>query len=140
MPLSRFVPDLGEDRVYECTAGIVSVCLGNLDSLRDWGYAKDYVECMWLILQNDHPEDYVHRIGRTGRAGAKGKSISFVCEYGAYVMPQIEEYAQMKIKTVLPEEDQLVLPEKVNPARRKPVRHSGPPRSGGHGGHGGRRH
>ena len=88
----------------------------------------------------DHPEDYVHRIGRTGRAGAKGKSISFVCEYGAYVMPQIEEYAQMKIKTVLPEEDQLVLPEKVNPARRKPVRRSGPPRSGGHGGHGGRRH
>ena len=85
----------------------------------------------------DHPEDYVHRIGRTGRAGAKGKSISFVCEYGAYVMPQIEEYAQMKIKTVLPEEDQLVLPEKVNPARRKPVRRSGPPRSGGHGG---RRH
>jgi len=73
----------------------------------------------------DHPEDYVHRIGRTGRAGAKGKSISFVCEYGAYVMPQIEEYAQMKIKTVLPEEEQLVLPEKVNPARRKAPRRSG---------------
>ena len=31
--------------------------LGNLSSLRDWGYAKDYVECMWLILQNDKPED-----------------------------------------------------------------------------------
>lgn len=89
----------------------------------------------------DHPEDYVHRIGRTGRAGAKGKSISFVCEYGAYVMPQIEEYAQMKIKTVLPEEDQLVLPEKVNPARRKPVRRSGSGSSrGGRGGRGGRRH
>ena len=37
--------------------------LGNLDSLRDWGYAKDYVECMWLILQNDHPEDYVIATG-----------------------------------------------------------------------------
>ena len=82
----------------------------------------------------DHPEDYVHRIGRTGRAGAKGKSISFVCEYGAYVMPQIEEYAQMKIKTVLPEEDQLVLPEKVNPARRKPAPRSGGHRSGGRSG------
>ena len=82
----------------------------------------------------DHPEDYVHRIGRTGRAGAKGKSISFVCEYGAYVMPQIEEYAQMKIKTVLPEEDQLVLPEKVNPSRRKPASRSGGHRSGGHSG------
>ena len=33
--------------------------LGNLDSLRDWGYAKDYVECMWLIMQQDKPEDYV---------------------------------------------------------------------------------
>ena len=33
--------------------------LGNLDSLRDWGYAKDYVECMWLMLQNDTPEDFV---------------------------------------------------------------------------------
>jgi len=37
--------------------------LGNLDSLRDWGYAKDYVECMWLILQNDSPEDFVIATG-----------------------------------------------------------------------------
>ncbi len=39
------------------------VYLGNLDSLRDWGYAKDYVECMWLILQNDKPEDFVIATG-----------------------------------------------------------------------------
>lgn len=37
--------------------------LGNLSSLRDWGYAKDYVECMWLILQNEIPEDYVIATG-----------------------------------------------------------------------------
>jgi len=37
--------------------------LGNLDSLRDWGYAKDYVECMWLILQNETPEDFVIATG-----------------------------------------------------------------------------
>ena len=37
--------------------------LGNLSSLRDWGYAKDYVECMWLILQQDRPEDYVIATG-----------------------------------------------------------------------------
>ena len=37
--------------------------LGNLDSLRDWGYAKDYVECMWLILQHDKPEDFVVATG-----------------------------------------------------------------------------
>lgn len=37
--------------------------LGNLDSLRDWGYAPDYVECMWLILQNPVPEDFVIATG-----------------------------------------------------------------------------
>lgn len=37
--------------------------LGNLSSLRDWGYAKDYVECMWLILQQDKPDDYVIATG-----------------------------------------------------------------------------
>ena len=42
-----------QDRLY----------LGNLSSLRDWGYARDYVECMWLILQNDRPEDFVIATG-----------------------------------------------------------------------------
>lgn len=37
--------------------------LGNLDSLRDWGYARDYVECMWLILQHETPEDFVIATG-----------------------------------------------------------------------------
>ena len=37
--------------------------LGNMDSLRDWGYAKDYVECMWLMLQHDTPEDFVIATG-----------------------------------------------------------------------------
>ena len=37
--------------------------LGNLDSLRDWGYAKDFVYCMWLILQQDKPDDYVIATG-----------------------------------------------------------------------------
>ena len=37
--------------------------LGNLSSLRDWGYAKDYVECMWLILQQSRPDDYVIATG-----------------------------------------------------------------------------
>ncbi len=38
--------------------------LGNLSSLRDWGYARDYVECMWLMLQQDRPEDYVIATGQ----------------------------------------------------------------------------
>ena len=37
--------------------------LGNLDSKRDWGYAKDYVECMWLMLQHERPEDFVIATG-----------------------------------------------------------------------------
>ena len=37
--------------------------LGNLDSLRDWGYAKDYVECMWLIMQQNEPDDFVIATG-----------------------------------------------------------------------------
>ena len=37
--------------------------LGNLNSLRDWGYAKDYVECMWLMLQQDKPDDFVIATG-----------------------------------------------------------------------------
>lgn len=39
--------------------------LGNLDALRDWGYAKDYVECMWLMLQHDKPEDFVIATGES---------------------------------------------------------------------------
>lgn len=37
--------------------------LGNMDSLRDWGYAKDYVECMWMILQHETPDDFVIATG-----------------------------------------------------------------------------
>ncbi|RBH51918.1 GDP-mannose 4,6-dehydratase, partial [Pseudomonas sp. MWU13-2860] len=39
--------------------------LGNLDAKRDWGYAKDYVECMWLMLQQNEPDDYVIASGET---------------------------------------------------------------------------
>ena len=48
--------------------------LGNLSSLRDWGYAKDYVECMWLILQHDKPEDFVIATGVQN-------SVREFCEY-----------------------------------------------------------
>ncbi|MBM3702740.1 MAG: GDP-mannose 4,6-dehydratase [Actinobacteria bacterium] len=42
-----------------------SLCLGNLDAKRDWGYAKDYIEAMWLMLKQDTPEDYVISTGET---------------------------------------------------------------------------
>ena len=41
------------------------VVLGNLDSKRDWGYAGDYVKAMWLMLQQDEPDDYVVATGQT---------------------------------------------------------------------------
>ena len=40
------------------------IYLGNLSSLRDWGYAPDYVECMWLMLQQEKPEDFVIATGK----------------------------------------------------------------------------
>jgi GDPmannose 4,6-dehydratase len=45
------------------------VRLGNLEARRDWGYAKDYVEAMWRMLQQDHPEDYVIATGETHSVG-----------------------------------------------------------------------
>jgi GDPmannose 4,6-dehydratase len=41
------------------------VALGNLDAKRDWGYAKDYVRAMWMMLQRDKPDDYVIATGET---------------------------------------------------------------------------
>ncbi|MEI7474086.1 MAG: GDP-mannose 4,6-dehydratase [bacterium] len=57
-------------KITKALAKIVSgkqnkLYLGNLDSKRDWGYAKDYVEAMWLMLQQDKPEDYVIATGET---------------------------------------------------------------------------
>lgn len=42
-----------------------SITLGNLDARRDWGYARDYVECMWLMLQQDKPDDFVIATGKS---------------------------------------------------------------------------
>ncbi len=71
------------------------------------------------------PEDYIHRIGRTGRAGAVGTAISFADEEDAFYLPGIEDLIERKIDCIQPEEDWLVLPEGVRPkkaksAKRKP--------------------
>lgn len=67
------------------------------------------------------PEDYVHRIGRTGRAGASGTSISFACEEGGFYLPDIEEYIGRKLECVVPEETLLKLAPKPS-ERKKPSR------------------
>ena len=61
------------------------------------------------------PEDYVHRIGRTGRAGAAGVSISFACEEGSFILPDIEEFMGKKLECFPPEEHLLIEPPKGVP-------------------------
>lgn len=69
------------------------------------------------------PEDYVHRIGRTGRAGETGVSISFACEEDSFYLPDIEEYIGHKLKCVYPDEELIQMPEipkQAPPRHRKP--------------------
>lgn len=71
------------------------------------------------------PEDYVHRIGRTGRAGAEGVSISFACEEGAFVLPEIEEYIERSLECTVPPEDLVVPPPERTEAevpKKRPVK------------------
>lgn len=63
------------------------------------------------------PEDYVHRIGRTGRAGAEGVSISFACEEGAFVLPEIEAYIGRSLECEVPPEE--LVAEPPQPAERQ---------------------
>ena len=100
-----------------------------------------HVDGISHVINFDLPEqaeDYVHRIGRTGRAGKKGSAISFVCEFGAFNLPEIEKYAEMEVKTIQPEEECFVLPERVKSLKN--VREESSPRKGGHHSSGGRNH
>jgi ATP-dependent RNA helicase RhlB len=86
------------------------------------------------------PEDYVHRIGRTGRAGAEGTAISFACEEESFIIPDIEAYIGMQLQCLQPEEELLARPPRASrpPARRDRDRgggrSGGRPRSGSRGG------
>jgi len=83
-----------------------------------------HVEEISHVINYDLPqdrEDYVHRIGRTARAGLPGKAISFACELYVYSLEAIEEYIGQKIPVVWPEpEDGWFLPDKSRPTRRHP--------------------
>jgi ATP-dependent RNA helicase RhlB len=65
------------------------------------------------------PEDYVHRIGRTGRAGAMGTSISFADEEDAFYIPAIEEFMGRHLDCIEPDDEWLLLPESVQPHRKR---------------------
>lgn len=68
------------------------------------------------------PEDYVHRIGRTGRAGAEGTAISFADEEDAFYLPGIEELIGRKIDCIPPEDEWLEMPEPVAPKKTRSAR------------------
>ena len=86
----------------------------------------------------DNAEDYVHRIGRTGRAGEHGISISFASEDDAFALPSIETYISQKLTTSVPEEELLAPLEKPLIQRRRGGRRSGGGPRGGSGGNRGR--
>jgi GDPmannose 4,6-dehydratase len=86
--------------------------LGNLDSKRDWGYAKDYVEAMWLMLQQDQPDDYVIATGET-------HSIKeFLGEAFKYVNLKWEDYVEFDPRYLRPAEVELLIGDSTK-AREK---------------------
>jgi GDPmannose 4,6-dehydratase len=84
--------------------------LGNIDAKRDWGYAGDYVQAMWLMLQQDEPDDYVVATGRT-------KSVRDMCRIAfAHVQLDYENYVMVDPKYYRPAEVDVLL---GNPAKAK---------------------
>jgi ATP-dependent RNA helicase RhlB len=95
-----------------------------------------HIDGVTHVVNYDLPqdaEDYVHRIGRTARAGALGKSISFADEDLAFFLPDIEEYIGQKIPSTVPQDEDLCndykrgVPHKKNPPPEKKAA-SGPPK------------
>ena len=84
--------------------------LGNIDAQRDWGYAKDYVEAMWLMLQQDKPDDYVVATGKTF-------SVREMCETAfSYVGLNYKDYVEIDLKLYRPAEVERLL---GNPKKAK---------------------
>lgn len=85
-------------------AGLQSeLILGNLDAKRDWGYAKEYVECMWLMLQQDYPDDFVIATGETHSVR------DFLDEAFGYLDLDWEDYVRIDPKYFRPAEVDILL-------------------------------
>lgn len=65
MRLNNNKEEYGHKESWACGPKFPKLKLGNIDAYRDWGYAKDYVEGMWLMLQQENPQDYVLATGET---------------------------------------------------------------------------
>lgn len=86
--------------------------LGNLEAKRDWGYAPEYVECMWQMLQNEHPEDFV--VG-TGEA----HSVREFCEEAfSYAGLDVEEHVKIDPRYFRPTETEVLLAEPENATKK----------------------
>ncbi len=86
------------------------LALGNLDACRDWGHARDYVEAMWLMLQQDMPDDYVVATGRTS-------SVRKFCELAfAHVGRKMDDHVVVDPRYLRPAEVDVLLgdPSKAN--------------------------
>ncbi len=80
-----------------------SLALGNLDAKRDWGYAKDYVEAMWLMLQTNRPDDYVIATGETHSVR------EFLDETFAYLELDWQKYVKLDERHLRPSEVDLLI-------------------------------
>ena len=96
-----------------------------------------HVEGIGHVINYNVPvdaEDYVHRIGRTGRAGATGTSVTFACEDEAMYIPDIEEYIGHDLPCTHPPDDWLRIPPEIKPAPAPRQEYRAEPRRGGGGG------
>ncbi len=107
-----------EKRLEDFRSGRVKVLVAT--DVAGRGIHIDGIEYVVNYTLPYEPEDYVHRIGRTGRAGTSGIAVSFACEKGAFYLPDIEEYIGRKLSCTMPEEELLVPPPKRAPIKNHP--------------------
>jgi GDPmannose 4,6-dehydratase len=88
---------LGEKEKY--------IYLGNLDAKRDWGYAPEYVECMWRMLQNDYPDDFVVGVGESHSVR------EFLEEAFSYANLDVEKHIRIDPRYFRPMEPEELLPD-----------------------------
>ncbi|MEH1846107.1 MAG: GDP-mannose 4,6-dehydratase [Nostoc sp.] len=104
-------------KITRAVAGIVAgkqkkIYMGNLDAKRDWGYAKDYVKAMWLMLQQDQPEDYVISTGET-HSVREFLELAF-----SYVNLNWQDYVEFDERYLRPSEVELLIGDSTK-ARQK---------------------
>jgi GDPmannose 4,6-dehydratase len=104
-------------KITRAVAGIVAgkqkkIYMGNLDAKRDWGYAKDYVKAMWLMLQKDQPDDYVISTGET-HSVREFLELAF-----SYVNLNWQDYVEFDERYLRPSEVELLIGDSTK-ARQK---------------------